>query len=670
MRLTLRTLLAYLDDTLDPGQTRVIGQKLTESDVARELVDRIRKVTRRRGLTVPTADTSDANIVAKYLDNDLPADKIAEVEEQALRSDVHLAEIAACHQLLTLIMSEPAKVPPSARQRMYALVKGREMDPTRRAPRVASATLAPEEPLAEDDEAHPLVSRRGGKKRILAAGLLSLLLIAAVWIVIKQSEQSATTKPSSAPVAENKTTPPQTPKEAPNDGKNETVMQPADKSAPPDQPKERATPTEQPKEDPPKPETSTSTPQPPKPNESLANELEAARKTSEERTEVGKSASSNGLLIQSVHEGAEWQRIPANSSLTGLTRLLSLPGLVNEVRLGNAVIVEVFGQVPEIQPDSFESVIRIFAAPMGFDADVRLERGRAYIRAAKPTGAKVRLRMSDDILDVTFADDQSEIICDLAGTVAVLRGEVKVRPNLKPEIALKAAPGPVLLVWQPGAGWADKPVNLTEPAAVWLKTRTANGPGREQAQEMDALLKRAPKLLGDDKKDLRLAVSELAYERPSLGRRLASYCQAALDDLPPLIDALEDQVSSDSRQGAVTALSHWLTRSPDQAAKLQDGLVTRKGMTNAQANRVIKLLYGFDDMELRDPKTYARLIEDLCDERLAVRELSIWRLNQFDPDGGRAIRYLPTDTNEGLQRARTEWKRRIPDGTLPARTRS
>src|SRR5262245_59590032 len=124
MRLTLRTLFAYLDDTLDPGQTRVIGQKVAESDVARELVDRIRKVTRRRSLTVPPADSADANTVAKYLDNDLPADKIAEVEEQALRSEVHLAEIAACHQLLTLIMSEPAKVPPFARQRMYALVKG------------------------------------------------------------------------------------------------------------------------------------------------------------------------------------------------------------------------------------------------------------------------------------------------------------------------------------------------------------------------------------------------------------------------------------------------------------------------------------------------------------------------------------------------------------------
>ena len=30
MRLTLRTLLAYLDDTLEPSETKMIGQKVAE----------------------------------------------------------------------------------------------------------------------------------------------------------------------------------------------------------------------------------------------------------------------------------------------------------------------------------------------------------------------------------------------------------------------------------------------------------------------------------------------------------------------------------------------------------------------------------------------------------------------------------------------------------------
>ena len=53
MRLTLRTLLAYLDDLLEPGQSREIGEKISESGYASTLVDRIREVMRRRRLTAP-----------------------------------------------------------------------------------------------------------------------------------------------------------------------------------------------------------------------------------------------------------------------------------------------------------------------------------------------------------------------------------------------------------------------------------------------------------------------------------------------------------------------------------------------------------------------------------------------------------------------------------------
>src|SRR4051794_1315273 len=53
LRLTLRTLLAYLDDTLEGDQVKVIGQKVAESDTAQELIARIKQVTRRRRLTTP-----------------------------------------------------------------------------------------------------------------------------------------------------------------------------------------------------------------------------------------------------------------------------------------------------------------------------------------------------------------------------------------------------------------------------------------------------------------------------------------------------------------------------------------------------------------------------------------------------------------------------------------
>src|SRR5690349_1324215 len=125
MRLTLRTLLAYLDDILEPAQAKEIGEKLNESSFASSLVSRIREVMRRRRLTAPTLSGPgvgiDPNAVAEYLDNTLPPDGVADVEKICLESDVHLAEAAACHQILTLALGEPVEISAQTRERMYAL---------------------------------------------------------------------------------------------------------------------------------------------------------------------------------------------------------------------------------------------------------------------------------------------------------------------------------------------------------------------------------------------------------------------------------------------------------------------------------------------------------------------------------------------------------------------
>src|SRR4051812_5832642 len=99
MRLTLRTLLAYLDDTLEPSQAKAIGQKVNESKQAQELIERIKQVTRRRRITVATEASPggkiDPNTIAEYLDNTVSPEQASEVEQICLSSDVHLAEVAA-----------------------------------------------------------------------------------------------------------------------------------------------------------------------------------------------------------------------------------------------------------------------------------------------------------------------------------------------------------------------------------------------------------------------------------------------------------------------------------------------------------------------------------------------------------------------------------------------
>src|SRR5579871_1686137 len=126
-RLTLRTLLAYMDDTLEPNEARSLGRKVAESEEAKLLSERIKRVTRRRGLRTPIPDGSeddvaDPNTVAAYLSDNLDAEQLKQIESTCLDSDVHLAEVAACHQILTLLLTEPVRVPPTANQRMYGLV--------------------------------------------------------------------------------------------------------------------------------------------------------------------------------------------------------------------------------------------------------------------------------------------------------------------------------------------------------------------------------------------------------------------------------------------------------------------------------------------------------------------------------------------------------------------
>ena len=125
MRLTLRTLIAYLDDELQPDQAKEIGQKLTESSYATALVDRIKEVMRRRRLSAPELFGKgaglDPNLVAEYLDSELTPAEVVDVEKICLDSDMHLAEVAACHQILTLVLGDPVEVRQETRSRMYGL---------------------------------------------------------------------------------------------------------------------------------------------------------------------------------------------------------------------------------------------------------------------------------------------------------------------------------------------------------------------------------------------------------------------------------------------------------------------------------------------------------------------------------------------------------------------
>lgn len=218
MRLTLLTLLAYLDDNLEPADARELEKKIEESKFASELVHRIRTCTRRLRLDAPKVDGKgmglDPNTVAEFLDSTLPRDRFPDFEKVCLESDRHLAEVASCHQILTLVVDQPAQVPPGLRERIYRVgaangdsgtrsVSGSgrfagaeryaEVEPTPPPRTVGTAANEPEPPPTAG-EAVPIqvgtasASRRSarqpasGGRWVLVAAVL-LLILAGGWLV-------------------------------------------------------------------------------------------------------------------------------------------------------------------------------------------------------------------------------------------------------------------------------------------------------------------------------------------------------------------------------------------------------------------------------------------------------------------------------------------------------
>ncbi len=116
MRLTLRTLLAWLDGVLSEGDRKALAAKVAASPVAPRLIERIKEVMAHPGLSAPEPGgsglTDDANSVSEFLDNALPADRLEGFERICLESEIHLAEVADCHALLAELTRDTAAAGP------------------------------------------------------------------------------------------------------------------------------------------------------------------------------------------------------------------------------------------------------------------------------------------------------------------------------------------------------------------------------------------------------------------------------------------------------------------------------------------------------------------------------------------------------------------------------
>jgi hypothetical protein len=682
VRLTLRTLLAYLDDTLDPGEIKQIGQKVAESDAAQELIARIKQVTRRRRLTAPPNTGPggfDPNTIAEYLDNVLPPDQVSELEKTCLESDVHLAEMAASHQILTLILGEPLLVPPTAKQRMYGLVRGRESS-RRRAPAstvpVAAPAGVPPAAAGDAEDASllglPLSRRSAGGWTNWLLGLTALCLAAAIGVIVWQATHSATGPVVAEASTKKVEQPPPTPPQPPV-----TPAAATEKEATPPMPMPATTARETPKE---------VTPPQPMPPPSA----EAAREVGH-MTPVQQGPPN--LLLRREPGKDQWQNLRIDKSGVGARdTLLALPGYRSEVRFDNGVGLLLWGNLPEfLSLPLLESSV-VLQPSSDFDLEFTLDRGRVAVSNLKPSGpVKVRVHFNEvkalkkppETWDLTLQEPGTEIIMELAGryvpeipfqkeggeppvadfNLVVAKGEASAKVDAA-TYSLRGPPsGPSVLYWNNYGKGVSPPARLNPQAQTLVdKARPTTKVADDAEDSLKELLRRLVSRAPD--KPIESVVEESLQSDSQGTRVLGVLCLGALDAAGKVVDALadDDERHSDLREAAVQELRQWTGRRGDPA--LYEILTQRKRYTPSQAETIMQMLHGFTEEQLRQPQTWEALIGYVKSDKAPIRTLAYWHLWRHYPDG-RQPKYNPAGDSKQRDVAYTAWSKLLESGKLP-----
>jgi hypothetical protein len=653
VRLTLRTLLAYLDDTLPSIEIKQIGEKVAESDAAQELIARIKQVTRRRRLTTPPASgpmAFEPNDVAEYLDNALPSDQVSELEKQCLESDVHLAEIAACHQILTLVLGEPALVPPTARERMYGLVKGRESIPYRK----ASPTKKGGHDGLGDEEAMEL---SGGWMRwvLPVAGVLLIVALglAVSQVLPKRKDDGPSSKGlqaknfNGAAAGDRGKANGASDKDRADDGKGKGAGTTGGADKDRGKGDDRATGKG-------------------KDGDAKGNEVQppvSGRRAppSQEPVVLARYAGSGddalpGVLVRRK-AGATgpdaWEKVPRNGNVQSTDTLMSLPGLTSLIRTNSGVGLLLRGNVREFalaQPQLFllESAV-VLHKSKEVDLDLTLLRGRIYLTNQKDGEARVRIRFGDQVWEVGLASSGAQVgmeyhtvyshdINHRAGeeprgflVLMLIRGEATITVNDVDTHTRTAKPPRAYLVGWDSFRRATDPVEYPELPASWRKTPPT---AEDVSGDRLAYIKRMSKALKElevrlnASKPVNIAVKEGLGETDPVSRVLSIYCQGAIDDVGNLVDEMgdEDPTHQPDRRAAIFTLRRWLSRRAGQDRVLYDektgsGILLDKKYKSSEARRIHALLFDLPIETWNEPETFELLANCTRSPKVAIAEL-------------------------------------------------
>lgn len=705
MRLTLRTLLAYLDDVLEPSQTREIGQKVSESPFASGLISRIRDVMRRRRLTAPEVSGPgaglDPNTVAEYLDNTLAPDRVADVERVCLESDVHLAEVAACHQVLTLVLGEPVEVSSETRERMYAL------GPVMQEQKLASEEAAAHPPKHGNGRAAAAVTAPSGAfahtvpdylkqpawhRRVLPFAVIALLLAAWLGVLAYNhglwpggdgdgvGRQVAVTdlpaKRDGGRDNEEPAGPEQSEQVAAVDASRDTTadeeMQLAeadpalaedpglDPPPPPDEPDDRRPVVE------PKPPVAVVLPdegaRPPgregagEPIEVPIEKPAAEPQIAAEPMPPVRYTSVEGILLHLDEADDQWFVLPYRSAVEGGERLASPEPYEATLDIGQGRV-----RATLLAGTALQLIGPGAAGPFGFI----IEQGRLVLEAGSAAAQDDRIAAAIGIPGELWRIEllTPDTVCGIevrprvssgfeqkldgpafTGTLYVVSGSVRFADG-GGEVQLIGSGGSIALPAAEEDGVAPEALAGVPSLPAWLSPdeRAMTPTTRRYASlfEKEFTLDQPVALtIAPLIKDPRPRVAELAVKALGLTDRASS-----------LVQALAQSPHEEARLAAFEGLREWLPRSPEHQDLVREEL--DRFFPADEADALYRLLWGYSLEDARDRVTSRQLVEWMGHNRVAIRELAFYHVSRLT---GKRYDYRPLNPPAQLQAALARWQ--------------
>jgi hypothetical protein len=722
MRLTLRALLAYLYNVLDPIDADQFGEKVQESAVASGLVERIRGITHKTRMSAPRVDAKgladDANNVAEYLDNCMSEEQVPDFERACINSDMHLAEVASSYQILTMVLGKPAEIAPHLRERIYTLplevAAKRTHLPQRDGGRarlkktmekVAAAKDAPADGGVTTSSTHAqphvpdyLRKESPAKSRTWMIGAAILILAALALVILSAGPMDAThpvigwmfskdqvadsSQPGAGEVpAESGANKAETTSRAaaPSDTQAAATREPAETVEPMEKDsaeariKDESAMAESTKTAPEAAPVGNTTPSPP------------ADEGSDAKAAAAKAAAKPPLPVEvKPAESAEAKPVPAE--LVDVGRYISddqvLIGLDARsgmwFRLPPRALLTAGQQLlalPTFRPQvalasgiqltmAGESLARMDLPERPGASRISIDYGRFLLFTLGNAGAQVELDLHGLEGTLTMEDVDTEVAIEVRNYLP---------PGENPEEGAQVTVIELFLT----AGRATWTVPEHEPikiAANHVVTYvgggepTLAGPFRAPAWIDAASIPDIDRMTSPFlQKELGLEVpvhvrlTELLADRRVDMRALAARCLAQLDEFEPIIKELNNPQQKSFWAAEVDALRAALARGPETAQKLKQALGR---IRPAEADALYRLLWGYSPQQLAGSAA-GDLVEMLESQEMDIRVLASDNLRQIT---GAQLLYRPERRPEENRGPITQWNRRLKEGAIAYKT--